>query len=110
VPVGVACFLPVGRPVTITSAAVSSVTTYQHQLGPASYGFVVAFPAADMTALTAVISQAYDARDSVGMSVAGKLWQAPRILRKYIALRAAQINLLSRSQALQLYRLLVPSS
>jgi hypothetical protein len=31
---GVACYLRVGRPVTITSAAVSSVTTYRHQPGP----------------------------------------------------------------------------
>jgi hypothetical protein len=43
------------------------------------------------------------------MSVAGKLWQAPQTRRRTIALRAEQINLLSREQALQLYRLLVPS-
>ena len=108
-PVGVACFRPVGAPVTITSAGVSSVTTYRHQPGPAFYGFVVAFPAADVAALTAVIRQAYDSGDAAGMSVAGKLWQAPQVRRQPIALRAAQINLLSRSQAFQLYRLLVLS-
>ena len=109
VPVGVACYLPVGRQVTITSAAVSSVSTYQHQPGPAFYGFVVAFPATDLPALTAVVRQAYDSGDAVGMSVAGKLWQAPQIRHGYIAFRGAQIYLLSRSQAFQLYRLLVPS-
>jgi hypothetical protein len=108
-PVGVACYRPVGTPVTITSAAVSSVTTYQHQQGPASYGFAVAFPSADVAALTAVIRQAYDSGDAVGMSVAGKLWQAPQVRSRFIALRAEQINLLSRNQASQLYRLLVPS-
>jgi hypothetical protein len=108
-PAGVACFLPVGRPVTVTSAAVSSVTTNPNQPGPAWYEFVVAFPAADVTALTALIRQAYDSGDAVGMSVAGKLWQAPQPRRKPIALRAEQINLLSRTQAVQLYRLLVPS-
>jgi hypothetical protein len=108
-PAGVACFLPVGRTVTITSAAVSSVTTPQHQPAPASYGFVVAFPSADVAALTALIRQAYAARDAVGMSVAGKLWQAPQPRRKFAALRAEQINLLSRSQARQLHRLLVPA-
>jgi hypothetical protein len=108
-PGGVACYLPAGTPVTITSAAVSPVTTYQHQPGPASYGFVVAFPTADVAALTAVIRQAYDSGDAVGMSVAGKLWQAPQPRRKFIALRAEQITLLSRTQAFQLYRLLVPS-
>jgi hypothetical protein len=108
-PAGVACYLPVGRPVTITSAAVSSVTTDRHHPGPASYGFVVAFPAADVAALTALIRQAYDSGDAVGMSVADKLWQAPQPRGRFNALRADQINLLSRTQALQLYRLLVPS-
>ena len=106
---GVACYLPVGTPVTITSAAVSAVTTYPQQTGPAFYGFVVAFPAGDVAALTAAITQAYDSGDALGMSVAGQLWQAPQTRRRFNALRAEQINLLSREQALQLYRLLVPS-
>jgi len=108
-PAGVACYRPVGTPVTITSAAVSSVTTNRNQSGPAWYEFVVAFPTADVAALTALIRQAYDFGDAVGMSVAGKLWQAPQLRRKFNALRAEQINLLSRNQAFQLYRLLVPS-
>jgi hypothetical protein len=108
-PVGVACYRPVGTPVTITSAAVSSVTTNRNQPGPAWYVFVVAFPTADVAALTALIRQAYDSGDAVGMSVAGKLWQAPQPRRKFNALRAEQINLLSRTQAFQLHRLLVPS-
>jgi hypothetical protein len=107
---GVACYRPAGNPVTITSAAVSRVTTNRNQPGPAWYEFVVAFPAADVPALTADIHQAYDSGDAVGMSVAGKLWQAPQLRRKFIALRAEQINLLSRNQAFQLYHLLVPSS
>ncbi len=109
-PAGVACYLPAGTPVTITSAAVSSVTTYRNQPGPATYGFAVAFPTADVPALTALTRQAYDSGDALGMSVAGRLWQAPQPRRKFAALRAEQINLLSRTQAFQLYRLLVPSS
>jgi hypothetical protein len=107
--VGVACYLPVGTPVTVTSAAVSAVTSYPQRTGPAAYGFVVAFPAVEVAALTAVIRQAYDSGDALGMSVAGKLWQAPQTRRRFVALRAEQINLFSREQALQLYRLLVPS-
>ena len=106
---GVACYLPVGTPVTVTSAAVSAVTSYPQQTGPAAYGFVVAFPAVEVAALTAVLTQAYDLGDALGLSVAGQLWQAPQTRRKAIALRAEQINLLSREQALQLHRLLVPS-
>ena len=94
---------------TDASAQVSSVTTNRNQPGPAWYVFVVAFPTADVAALTALIRQAYDSGDAVGMSVAGKLWQAPQPRRKFIALRAEQINMLSRTQAFQLYRLLVPS-
>ena len=108
--VGVACYLPVGTPVTVTSAAVSAVTSYPQQTGPAAYGFVVAFPAADVAALTAVITQAYDLGDALGLSVAGQLWQAPQTRRRATALRAEQINLFSREQALQLHRLLAPSS
>jgi hypothetical protein len=107
---GVACYRPVGTPVTITSAAVSSVTTDRNQPGPAWYIFVVAFPAADVPALTALIRQAYDSGDAVGMSVAGKLWQAPQPRSEVNALRAEQINLFSRNQASQLYRLLAPVS
>jgi hypothetical protein len=62
---GAACYRPVGTPVTITSAALSSVTTNRNQPGPAWYEFVVAFPAADVPALTALIRQAYTAGDAV---------------------------------------------
>ena len=57
-PVGVACYRPVGSPVTVTSAAVSSVTTYRNHSGPTWYAFVVAFPTGDVAALTALIQQA----------------------------------------------------
>jgi hypothetical protein len=106
-PAGVACYIPAGTAVRITTAAVSAVTTDPNQPGPAIYGFVVAFPAADVAALTTVIRQAYEAGDSVGMSVAGKLWQAPPLRYRFMALRAEQINLLSRNQAFRLHRLLV---
>jgi hypothetical protein len=108
-PVGVACYFPVGRRITITSAAVSSVTTSQNHPGPGWYEFVVAFPAADVPALTALIGRAYDSGDALGMSVAGKLWQASRPRHMFIALRGEQVNLLSRAQAVQLHRLLVPA-
>jgi len=107
-PAGVACYLPVGRPVTITYAAVSPVTTSRNQPGPAWYEFVVAFPTADVAALTSLIRQAYDSGDALGMSVAGKLWQAPLVRRPFPG-QHLQITLLSRNQALQLHHILVPS-
>lgn len=111
-PGGLACYSPAGKPVTITSAAVSAVATYPPPSGtpkaPAIYGFAVAFPAADVPAVTAVIKQAYDSRGSFGITVAGKLWQAFPVHRLLTG-RAAQISLLSKRQAVQLHRLLVPS-
>jgi hypothetical protein len=109
-PPGVACYLPVGRPVTITSAAVSSVTTDSEQPGPSWYGFVVAFPAAQIATLTALIRRAYDLGDSLGLSVAGKLWQAPQPRSRFNALRAEKVILFSKAQARQLHRLLVPAA
>ena len=77
------CYRPAGTPVTITSAAVSSVLTYRpppgQAKGPDLYGFIVAVPGADVAAVTAVIRQAYDTGSAVGISVAGKLWQAPQV-------------------------------
>jgi len=101
-----------GTPVTITSAAVSSVLTYRpppgRPKGPDLYGFIVAVPGADVAAVTEVIRQAYDTGSAVGISVAGKLWQAPQVQQPFPGQRL-QVTLLSRNQARQLYRILVPS-
>jgi hypothetical protein len=111
-PAGAACFLPAGKPLTITSAAVSSVVTYPPPpgtpKGPVTYGFLVGLPAADSAAATAVFNQAYRLGADVGLSVAGKLWQA-RQADRTTSVQGAQILLLSKTQAVQLHRLLVPS-
>lgn len=69
---------------------------------------MVAFPTAEVAELTALIRQAYDSGEALGMSVAGQLWQAPQPRGGFTALRAEQINLLSGNQAERLRRLLVP--
>jgi hypothetical protein len=111
------CYRPVGTPVTITSAGVSSVSAFRQtappgqSAQPTQYGFWVALPAADVAAVAAVITHAADSGGAVGISVAGKLWQAPRIVKPFQPPgRLIPIALLSRSQALQLHRLLVPPS
>jgi hypothetical protein len=107
------CYRNVGTPATINSAAVSSVSAYRpppgQPKGPSSYGFMVAVPAADVGAVTAVIKKAYDSRGAVGISVAGKLWEVPSV-RSPFSGQQLQVSLFSRKQALQLYRLLVPST
>jgi hypothetical protein len=111
-PAPIACYRPAGTPVTITSAAVSTVLTYRpppgQPKGPDLYGFIVAVPGAEIAAVTAAIRQAYDTGGAVGISVAGKLWQAPLVQRPFPGQRL-QITLLSKIQAGQLHRILVPS-
>jgi hypothetical protein len=68
---------------------------------------MVAVPTAEVAAVTALIRQAYDSRDAVGVTVAGKLWEAPQIAGPFPG-RQLQIAFLSKNQALQLYRILVP--
>ncbi len=106
------CYRPAGTPVTIPSAGVSSVLTYRPPPGQAKepdlYGFIVAVPGADVAAVTAVIRHAYDTGSAVGISVAGKLWQAPQVQQPFPGQRL-QITLLSRNQARQLHRMLVSS-
>ena len=106
------CYRAVGTPVTITTAAVTSVLTFFPPPGEAKapdlYGFVVAVPGADVAAVTAIIKQAYTSRSVVAITVSGKLWQAPMVTRPFGGQRL-QIALLSRNQARHLYRLLVPS-
>lgn len=106
------CYRPVGATVTITTAAVSAVYISRPppgQNGPDTYGFTVAVPAADVAAVTALINQAYNSGDALGVSVAGQLWQAPQVAGPFPG-QQLQISLLSRNQARQLYRLLVPSA
>ena len=104
------CYRPLGAPVTITSAAVAApvVSPASPPPGqPASYGITVAVPAADVAAVTAVITQAYDSRGAIDISVAGKTWAAPEVTKPFPG-RQFQIVLPSMTQFLQLQRILVP--
>jgi hypothetical protein len=107
------CYRPVGTPMTITSAAVSPVVVLPQpppppgqSAGPAQYGFTVVVPAADVAAVTALITQAHDSRDALGITAAGKLWEAPQVLQAFPGQRL-QVAFLRKSEALRLYRLLI---
>jgi hypothetical protein len=107
------CYRKLGTPATITSAAVSSVFSYRpptppgQQPGPLTYSFVMAVPAADQAALTAVTTTAADARGYLSISVAGRTWLLPRVLQPFTHPQL-QISLPSRNQTLQLQRTLTP--
>jgi hypothetical protein len=108
------CVRPLDTPVTITSAAVSAVSSFQPRTpsgqaqGPPAYQIMITLPAADVTAATAVVTTAYDSRGGVDFSVAGRSWGLPMVFRPF---RSQQLSvaLPSKNQALQLYHLLVPS-
>jgi hypothetical protein len=108
------CVRPLDTPVTITSAAVSSVSSFQPRTpsgqasGPPAYQIMITLPAADVAAATAVVTTAYDSRGGVDFSVAGRTWALPMVFRPF---RSQQLSvaLPSKNQALQLHRLLVSS-
>jgi hypothetical protein len=123
------CYRKTGAPVTITSAAVSSVFSFRpppppgQQAEPVQYGFSITVPAADVPALTAVLPTAPGPPGPPGpptasavtsataiptISVAGRTW----ILLGYstpFAGRQFDVTLPSRNQALQLQRMLAAS-
>ena len=108
------CVRPLDTPVTITSAAVSSVSSFQPrtpsgqaQGGPA-YQIMITLPAADVAAATAVVTTAYDSRGGVDFNVAGRTWALPLVFRPFRS-QQLSIALPSKNQALQLHRLLVSS-
>ena len=110
------CYRSVGTPVTITTAAISPVSALPsgppgHPESPVPYGFTVTVPAADAAAVTAVSTQAFSSGNAFGVIVAGKTWEAAQIGGiQPSPSRQFQIALLSKNQALQLYRILVPAS
>jgi len=108
------CVRPLDTPVTITSAAVSPVSSFQPRTpsgqasGPPAYQIMITLPAADVTAATAVVTTAYDSRGGVDFSVAGRSWGLPLVFKPFRS-QQLSIALPSKNQALQLHRLLVSS-
>jgi hypothetical protein len=109
------CVRPVDAPVTITSAAVSAVSSFQPRNasgqvmpGPPDYQIMITLPAADVAAATAVVTTAYNSRAGVDFRVAGRTWALPMVFRPF---RSEQLSIAlpSKNQALQLHRLLVSS-
>jgi hypothetical protein len=119
------CYRDTGTPVTVTSAAVSPVTSFQpppprgQQAEPIQYGIWITVPAADVPAVTAVIpappqthgggpvtSSAPVAGAPVfAISVAGRTW-IPIGYSTPSPTGQLEVMLSSRTQALELQRTL----
>jgi hypothetical protein len=100
------CYRQLGTPVTITSAYVGSVVTGTAHIPPGQYGFWVTLPAADLPALHALTTAAYDAQGFVGISVAGQTWLLPRVRAPFTG--PLEMVLPAKDQVLLLHRLLFP--
>jgi hypothetical protein len=120
------CYRKTGTPATITSAAVSPVFSLRpppppgQQAAPVQYGFWITLPAADVSALAAVLPTApglpgpptasvvTSATAIPTISVAGRTWVLQGFATRFAG-RELEVTLPSRNQALQLHRMLAAS-
>ena len=102
-----ACYRNLGKPVTFTSAAVTMAYQPATNLQPALYGLNFTLPAAGAAALTAITTKAFDTRDQMAVSTAGKTWGVFMTAGPFTN---GQFGILvqSENQALQLQRILIP--
>jgi hypothetical protein len=100
------CYGQLGTPVTITSAFVGSVVTGTHHIPPGLYGFWVTLPAADLPALHALTTAAYNAQGFLGISVNGQTWLLPRVRAPFTG--PLEMVLPAKDQVLLLHSLLFP--
>ena len=104
------CYRKLGTPVTITSAAVSShLPTPPPGQKTSQYGFIITVPAAKQAALTAVTTTAANAHGYLSISVAGRTWLLPRVVRPFTSPHF-EVTFPNRNQVLQLQRMLAASS
>ena len=62
------CYRRIGKPLTITSAAVTYIQQPAANQQPANHGLGIKVPAADNAALRAVTTKAYHSRDQIAIS------------------------------------------
>ncbi|HYK32904.1 MAG TPA: hypothetical protein VEV63_13130 [Streptosporangiaceae bacterium] len=108
------CYRKLGRPITITSAAVSVSSLQPGQssgpaAGPVTYAFMIALPVSDAAALAKVTRTAADAHGCLAISVAGRTWSLPRVLRPFTPPQF-EIIPASRNQGRWLKRMLASPS
>jgi hypothetical protein len=102
------CYRRIGKPLTITSAAVTYLQQPAVNQQPANYGLGITVPAADKAALMAITTKAYQDRDQLATMVAGKTWGAANVENPFTS--QFEIRAQDAEQALQLQRLLIPSA
>ena len=104
-----ACYRDLGKPVTITVAAVTMSYQPASNQQPAVYGLTFTVPAAEAAALAAITAKAFDSRDPMAISTAGKTWGVTMTGGPLTDGRFG-IWVQSKSQVLRLQRELLPSA
>jgi len=102
------CYRRIGRPLTITSAAVTYLQQPAASQQPANYGLGITVPAADTAALRAITTKAFHSRDQIAIIAAGKTWAVPNVAGPFTS--RFEIPAQNAKQALQLQRTLIPSA
>lgn len=102
------CYRRIGKPLTITSAAVSYIQQPAANQQPANYGLAITVPAADQAALLAITTKAYHSHDPLAIIAAGQTWGIPNVAGPFGG--RFEIPAQSAKQALQLQRTLIPSA
>jgi hypothetical protein len=102
-----ACYHDLGQPVTFTSAAVTMAYQPATSQQPAQYGLNLTLSSDQAAALTAITTKAFDTRDQMAVSIAGKTWGVFMTAGPFTN---GQFGILvqSENQALQLQRILIP--
>jgi hypothetical protein len=108
-PGGGRCYRQLGRPLSVTSAAVTYYQRAASSQQPANYGLLIALPAASRAALLAMTTRAYNARDQMATIVAGKTWGIAVVMAPFAG-GQFEIAAQGASQARQLQHALIPSA
>jgi len=107
-PGSVQCYRLLGKPLTITSAAVTYLQHPATNQQPANYGLAITVPAADKAALMAITTKAYHSHDPLAIIAAGQTWAVPNVTVPFTG--RFEIRAQNAKQALQLQRTLIPSA
>jgi hypothetical protein len=102
------CYRRIGKPLTITSAAVTYFQQPAMNQQPANYGLMITVPAADKAALLAITTAAYHSHDPLAILAVDQTWGVPNVEVPFTG--RFEIRAQSAHQALQLQRTLIPST
>jgi len=102
------CYRRIGKPLTITSAAVADLQQPAANQQSAHYGLGITVPASDRSALMAITTTAYHSRDPLAIIAAGKTWGIPNVDAPFTG--QFEIPAQNAQQAIQLQHTLIPSA